>query len=285
MPAARARDPDRPRGRTASTGARRTRATSARSDAPSASSQWGPISRRMRSRPSSNRSPSGPSGGCRWSLHRTHVTARPSPRSGASATNSAMPMPAMRRNTGIPIQNAWSSPEGTCVPKTMNGSAKTGSATIDMVLSTDCTVSAVAACATSKPASASMLAWSAVPVAPPPGVMRLNAFPGELGRAHREPVRAVRARAPAPATRREAADGARRGRQEVDRLHVAESVVRREDLGDAGREEVDADHAEREEAPPVPPSSEDARGDGRHGARRQASSTTSDSSTAATSLG
>ena len=83
----------------------------------------------------------------------------------------------MRRNTGIPIQNACSSPDGTCVPKTMNGSAKTGSATIDMVLSTDCTVSAVAACATSKPASASMLAWSAVPVAPPPGVMRLNAFP------------------------------------------------------------------------------------------------------------
>ena len=45
------------------------------------------------------------------------------------------------------------------------------------VLSTDCTVIAVAAYATPKPASASMFACNAVPVAPPPGVMRLNAFP------------------------------------------------------------------------------------------------------------
>ncbi len=77
----------------------------------------------------------------------------------------------------MPIQNAWSRPDGTCVPNRMNGSANTGSATIDAVLSTDCTVSAVAAWATSKPASASMFACNAVPVAPPPGVMRLNAFP------------------------------------------------------------------------------------------------------------
>ncbi len=77
----------------------------------------------------------------------------------------------------MPIQNAWSRPDGTCVPAMMNGNANTGSATMEAVLSTDWTVSAVAAWATSKPASASMFACSAVPVAPPPGVMRLNAFP------------------------------------------------------------------------------------------------------------
>ncbi len=88
-----------------------------------------------------------------------------------------VPIADMSRKTGIPIQNDCSRPDGTWVPATMNGNAKTGSATIAAVLSTDWTVSAVAACATPNPASASMLAWSAVPVAPPPGVMRLNALP------------------------------------------------------------------------------------------------------------
>ena len=88
-----------------------------------------------------------------------------------------MPIADMSRKTGIPIQNDCSRPDGTWVPATMNGNAKTGSATIAAVLSTDWTVSAVAACATPNPASASMLACSAVPVAPPPGVMRLNALP------------------------------------------------------------------------------------------------------------
>ena len=83
----------------------------------------------------------------------------------------------MSRNTGMPIQNACSRPSGTWVPKSTNGSANTGRATMAAVLSTDCTVSAVAAYATPKPASASMFACNAVPVAPPPGVMRLTSSP------------------------------------------------------------------------------------------------------------
>ena len=45
------------------------------------------------------------------------------------------------------------------------------------MISSDCTVSADAVAVVSKPASASMRTCNAVPVAPPPGVIRLNAFP------------------------------------------------------------------------------------------------------------
>ena len=44
-------------------------------------------------------------------------------------------------------------------------------------MSSDCTVMPVPALAGLNPASTSMRAWSAVPVAPPPGVMRLNELP------------------------------------------------------------------------------------------------------------
>src|SRR5581483_12253490 len=68
-------------------------------------------------------------------------------------------------------------PEGIAVPAMMKGMVNSGSATSAPVLSTDWMAIAVAAQAPSMPALVSMLACSAVPVAPPPGVTRLNALP------------------------------------------------------------------------------------------------------------
>ncbi|MFN8026995.1 MAG: hypothetical protein U0W40_11765 [Acidimicrobiia bacterium] len=97
--------------------------------------------------------------------------------SGRSDANIATPIAAIRRKTGIASHNVARRSFGIATPATTNGSANTGRATIDAVLSTDCAVSAVAAYAVSNPASWSIVVCSAVPVAPPPGVMRLNALP------------------------------------------------------------------------------------------------------------
>ncbi len=77
----------------------------------------------------------------------------------------------------MPIQTAGSSPDGICVPAMTKGMLNSGRATSAAVPSADCTASAVPACVPSKPAARSMFACSAVPVAPPPGVMRLKALP------------------------------------------------------------------------------------------------------------
>ena len=92
-----------------------------------------------------------------------------------------------------------------------------------------------------------MFACSAVPVAPPPGVMRLNAFPASWVLATENQSRDPSASACTNHTHAKLADRAQRRREQEQRLHLSEPVVRGEDLGDARREEVDADGAEREE--------------------------------------
>ena len=83
----------------------------------------------------------------------------------------------MITNTTTPSQAACSKLAGSAVPVRTPGSTRTGMATRAAVTSSDCTVMAVSARVYSYPASVSIRAWSAAPVAPPPGVTRLKAFP------------------------------------------------------------------------------------------------------------
>ena len=105
------------------------------------------------------------------------VMTRLSHSNGPSKRNTATPSAIVTRNTGMPIQTADRRRLGIWVPARMNGTLNTGIATSAAVLSTDCPVSAVAARDALIPAAVSMFVCMTIPVAPPPGVIRLNAFP------------------------------------------------------------------------------------------------------------
>ena len=222
------------------------------SDAPTATAQCGPTRHGCGRGPSSTRPASSRSyTPFRRSWQRNQATPRASPSSGPSATNIAIPSPTISTNTGMPIQKACSRPEGTWVPAMTNGSASTGQrddrrgAQHRLHRQRGRRVGDAEAGVAQHGGLQRGARRTAAGRDPVEGVA------GELRRHHREPVAGAERDGLHEPHAPEASDRAQRRGNQPDRFDPSEAVVRGEDLGDARREQVEADRADGEERDPA----------------------------------